>query len=155
VRAADDVLDLVPGPFGLDLGGGQDAGRGAQGALHGGVVAQDLGEGLVVGEVKVAEAAERDLGGLGVLHPVAEMVDELGGEAGDEDVHRRAELLADRGVGERRGGLGVGRVALDHEDAAPEGGVSGQPPGDRGADHGAADDDHVVGGVLGGHGSHP
>ena len=151
VRACDDAVEGVEGPFGGDLVGCHDPGGRAKAVLHGGVRPQRFGEGGGVGEVEIAEGVEVELfGGLGILHEGAEVADEVDAELADADIHLGSELLADAGIGVRGGGELVGRVAFDDEDAAAEGGVARRPPGGRGADHRAADDDEVVGSVRGG-----
>ena len=144
MAAAEDAVEIVEGPLGGDLVGRKDARRGAEAVLHRCIVAQDFGESGGVGEVEIAKGMKEDIGGGLILHIGFEVVDELGAEAADEDVHFRAELLADAGVGVRGRGELVFGVAFDDEHAALKGGIAGEPEGGGRADHRAADDHDVI-----------
>ena len=63
----------------------------------------------------------------------------------DGDIGGIGELLADRGGGQRARREGEGRILLDEQHAAREARMRGDVMGRRGAMHGAADDDHVIG----------
>ena len=74
---------------------------------------------------------------------ILQVAEERDAERAHADVFRRRELLADRGGRQRRGGVRIGRVALDHGDRAGKAEIVGEEIGGGGADRGAADDDDV------------
>ena len=146
---SDQVLhEQVREPVG-QIAGGQQGDLGTTGALHLVVLPQDV-HAVVGGQEQVAGLPEAQLRGF-VFHldVLVEVGEELGGEHRQPDVHRFGELVADAGLGQRRGGLLVGGVGLDDQHRAVVVGVLGQPVGQRAAHDGPTDDDCVVGGAVG------
>ena len=70
----------------------------------------------------------------------------VGAEQAHAHIHRAAELRADGRGGQGGGGPRIGRVALQHQDAAAKAEFA-QEIGGAGSDDGAADDGHRPGGV--------
>jgi hypothetical protein len=70
--------------------------------------------------------------------------EEFQAEAGEADVFRRGELLADAGRRERGGGGPEHRIALDNGDGAGEAFHDCEEIGHRGPHGRPADDHHVV-----------
>jgi len=149
VAAADDVVDVVEGVGGLDLGRVHDASPRPQLRLDGLVAPEYLGEALVACEIHVAEVVGEDVGDLGIAaEALAEVPHEVRAEAGDLHVERVRELLAHAAVRVRGGCIRIARVAFDHQHRAVEAVAGGQRPGDRRPHDRSADDDHVVGVTL-------
>ena len=106
---------------------------------------------LVVGEQRVLAglAREQEIAALakadvGVgAETGLEVAEERDPERAHADVFRRGKLLADRGGRQGRGGVRIGRVALDHGDRAVKAEIVGEEIGRRGADRSPTHDDHV------------
>jgi hypothetical protein len=139
--AEREVASGQPWPALLHRCGIEQHDIGAHRRLQGPVAAQ---RGLAVraGQEQIAAFAE------GQIRPftadrqqLVRLAHELRAEERHLDVHRRAELVADRGHRARRRATRITRVGLDHEHRAGKALVRGEEAGNGTARHRAADND--------------
>ena len=106
---------------------------------------QNIGKGLIVGQIQVAITLNRQIGDSRVItHVMLKVLHEICRELGNADIEFTRKLLTHTTVGVHRGTGRVTRITFDDQYAAIEVRVIRQKPGHGSTIHGTANNDHVI-----------
>ena len=151
IGAAGEIRGIEPAELGSERFGRKQGDVGALDLLQS-LIGLEHRSALTAGDIEIAALVQIDGGYLAIDGETgADIPQEADAEERDADVDRARELLADRGCGQSRSRIAIGRVLLDHHDLALEAGIGGEMIGDGGADGGATDNHDIGGFRSGGH----